>query len=216
MTNKKVVDEYSKNQDGLKRMKRVGTLTHIKHMKPAFKSMAGIGGAIRFSSTLPDVLLGGIDGTVHLDDPDVQDVLSRLETHTQEDVQMAKRVVKLKRTQYHNAPYTELITYDWLTQNGAQFAFQVPLNGGRSSQFGQVLDFALFTGGYAIAVPVQGDYWHSRPDVAASDELDMLSAMGQDVNGYRIEKYVTVWERQIYKDRTMVLSFALAGLELGV
>lgn len=216
MTTKKVADEYSKNQDGLKRMKRVGTLTHIKHMRPAFKSMDGIGGAIRFSSTLPDVLLGGIDGTVHLDDPDVQDVLSRLETHTQEDVQMAKRVVKLKRTQFHNAPYTELIAYDWLTQQGAQFAYQVPLNGGRSTQFGQVLDFALFTGGYAIAAPVQGDYWHSRPDVAASDELDKISAMGQDVNGYRIEKYVTVWERQIYKDRTMVLSFALAGLELGL
>lgn len=216
MTNKKVVDEYSKNQDGLKRMKRVGTLTHIKHMKPAFKSMAGIGGAIRFSSTLPDVLLGGIDGTVHLDDPDVQDVLSRLETHTQEDVQMAKRVVKLKRTQFHSAPFTELMTFDWATQMGISFQYQVPLDGGRSSKFGQVLDFAFFTGGYAIAAPVQGDYWHSRPDVAASDELDKLSVLGQDINGMRVEKYVPIWERQLYKDRTMVLSFALAGLELGV
>jgi len=122
--------------------------------------------------------------------------------------------VKLKQTQFHNAPYTELMTYDWFTQKGIDFAYQVPLNGGRTTKLGQVLDFATFGGGQATAIPIQGDYWHSRPDVAGSDVLDKASAMGQYVNGYRIQQYAQVWESQLYKDRNQVLSLAMVGIEL--
>jgi len=107
------------------------------------------------------------------------------------------------------------MAYDWFTRNGVQFEYQVPLAGGRQTQFGQVLDFAVFSGGGAIAIPIQGNYWHSRPDVAASDVLDKISAMGQYVGGRQIDRYATVWERQIYKDRQTALSYALAGMELG-
>jgi len=100
-------DEYSvknRRKDGLALLKRLGKFGHIKHMRPAFPWLPGIGGAIRFESSLPDALLGAIDGVVHLDDPDVQEVLSRLDTNTQEDQQMAKRVVNLKRTAVSQQP----------------------------------------------------------------------------------------------------------------
>lgn len=207
-------DTYAPGQDGLKPLKRLYQHRNLKHLKGLNKGLRSLGGPIKFIEKLPDALLGAIDGVVHLDDPDVQDLLSRLDTRSQADEQMARRVVNLKRTKFTGAPYTELIVYDWFTRNGTQFDYQVPLNGGRKTMYGQVLDFAFYTGGTATAMPVQGDYWHSRPAISASDQLDKLMALGQLVNGYRIEKYVPVWEHWLYKDRNQVLSYALANVEL--
>ena len=128
---------------------------------------------------------------------------------------MVKRVVQLKNTRFQGSPFTELIVYDWFTRNGVQFDYQVPIAGGRQTKLGQVLDFAVYSGGSAMALPVQGQYWHTKPDVAASDELDKLAAMGQYVNGFRIDRYVPIWENRLYKDRNMVLSYALANVPLG-
>jgi hypothetical protein len=207
------LDEYSRPGEGLKRLKQFGRTKGLKALK-GLHFLGSIGDGIKFESVLPDAPLGAIDGTVHLEDPDVQELLQRIDSRTPEDVAMAKRVVNLKRTQFHNAPYTELMTYDWFTQKGVQFAYQVPLNGGRTTKLGQVLDFATFGGGYATALPINGDYWHSRPDVASSDVLDKQSAMGQYIDGFRVEKYAVVWESQLYKDRNTVLSLAIVGIEL--
>lgn len=209
------LDEYSKPGEGLKKLKQFGRTKGLAKLK-GLHFLGSIGDGIKFESVLPDALLGAVDGTVHLEDPDVQEILQRIDSHTPEDMAMAKRVVKLKRTaEYHHSPYTELMALDWWQQNDVQYAYQVPLNGGRTTKLGQVLDFAIFTGGHATAIPIQGNYWHTRPDVAASDVLDKASAMGQYVNGFRIEGYVNVWERQIYKDRNTVFRYAMAGIDMG-
>jgi hypothetical protein len=207
------LDEYSKPGQGLKELKPLGFAKALKGLK-GLHFLGSIGDGIKFEVLLPDALLGAVDGTVHLDDPDVQEILQRIDSHSPEDLAMAKRVVKLKRTQFHNAPYTELMMHDWFSQKGVDFAYQVPLNGGRTTKLGQVLDFAVFGGGYATAIPCQGDFWHSRPEVAASDVLDKASAMGQYINGFRVEKYAQVWESQLYRDRNTVLSLAIVGIEL--
>jgi hypothetical protein len=211
----RIKDVYAPGKDGLKPLKDLRSKKRIKYLKPLFSNMAALGGPIKFLSTLPDPLLGAKDGVVHLDDPDVIDLLSRLDTRTPEDEKMAQRVVAMKRTRFPGAPYTELMVYDWFSRNGVQFDYQVPLGGGRSTKLGQVLDFAVYSGGSAIAIPVQGQYWHSKADVAASDELDKLSALGQLVNGFRIDYYIPIWERRLYSDRKTVISSALGNIDLG-
>lgn len=209
-----ITDAYDQRGQGLKPLGSLGKLSGILAIKSPVDKLGSIGDGIKFEAVLPDNLLGAVDGVVHLDDPDVQEVLQRIDSQKPEDVAMAKRVVNLKRTQFHNAPYTELITHDWFTQKGVQFAYQVPLNGGRTTRAGQVLDFAVFGGGSVTALAVQGDYWHSKPAVAQSDELDKISGLGQYVNGQRITKYLGVWESRIYKDRDTVLTLAMVGIEL--
>lgn len=211
----RVNDVYAPGQDGLKRLKDLRNRKRIKYLKPLFSNMAALGGPIKFLSTLPDPLLGAKDGVVHLDDPDVIDLLSRLDTRSPEDERMAQRVVALKRTRFTGAPFTELMVFDWFTRNGVQFDYQVPLGGGRSTKLGQVLDFAVYSGGSAIACPVQGTYWHTKSDVAASDELDKLQALGQIVNGFRVDRYIPIWESRLYRDRQTVLTYALANIDMG-
>ena len=211
----RVKDAYAPGKDGLKRLKDLTRHKRIKYLKPLYSNLASLGGSIKFLDTLPDPLLGARDGVVHLDDPDVIELLSRLDTKSPEDERMAQRVINLKRTKFPGAPYTELMAYDWFTRNGVQFDYQIPIAGGRSTKLGQVLDFAIYTGGSATAIPIQGNYWHSKPDVAASDELDKLAALGQLVNGYRIEKYIPVWESRIYKNRNDAFTFAIAGVDIG-
>lgn len=212
-----ITDAYAKKGQGLKPLGGPGTkLKQIKRLDTFADKLGSIGGGIKFEKVLPDALLGAIDGTVDLSDPDVVELLQRIDSPGPEDEAMAKRVVKLKRSQFGNSPYTELMAYDWFTQRNIGFMYQVPLNGGRSSLAGQVLDFAIFpAGGSATAIAIQGDYWHSRPDVAASDELDKISGLGQLVNGRPINKYLSVWESALYKNRNRVLDFAVAGIEIG-
>lgn len=211
----KIADPYAARGQGLKPLKTLGKRKALKAMRPTYDGLGPIGGEIKFLTNIPEALMGAEDGVVHLDDPDVQELLGRLETNTSEDQAMARRVVDLKRKSYGNSPYTELIAYDWFTQRGQRFDYQVPLGGGRSTKFGQVLDFALYEGGEVTAMPVQGQYWHSLPAVASSDELDMLQAMASLIGGQRVTKYIPVWERWLYKDRDQVLTFALAGVALG-
>lgn len=207
-------DAYASGQ-GLKPMRALGGGARLKRLPKLFDGLGPIGGGIKYQANLPDALLGALDGVVHLDDPEVQKVLARLDTNTASDEAMAKRVVELKRTKFTNAPYTELIAFDWFTQKGIQFDYQVPLGGGRSTKFGQVLDFAVYSGGEALALPVQGNYWHERADVALSDESDRLQALASLIGGRRVKDYVPVWERWLYKDRDKVLSSAINGIPLG-
>ncbi len=210
-----ITDVYAPGKDGLKPLKNLRQRKRIKYLKPLYSNLASLGGGIKFLDTLPDPLLGAKDGVVHLDDPDVQELLARLDSRKPEDERMAQRVISLKRTRFGGSPLTELIAYDWFSRAGIPFDYQVPLNGGRRTQLGQVLDFVIYQGGEATGVAIQGQYWHSRPDVAASDEADKITALGQLVNGMSLTKYLAVWERRIYHERDKVFSLAVGGEEIG-
>ena len=116
-----ITDAYAKKGQGLKPLGSLGHLAGLLPLKSPVDKLGSLGGGIKFEAVLPDALLGAIDGVVHLEDPDVQALLQRIDSQSPEDVAMAKRVVNLKRTQFHNAPYTELMTYDWFTQKGINF-----------------------------------------------------------------------------------------------
>jgi hypothetical protein len=70
-------------------------------------------------------------------------------------------------------------------------------------------------GGVGVAWLVNGDYWHSRPEVAESDITDRLRFLGATYHGIKIEKVVQLWEGRIYRNRPQVFEMGLAGIELG-
>ena len=52
-----------------------------------------------------------------------------------------------------------------------QFAYQVPVRGGRQRRGGQVVDFVVYNP-FAVAVPVNGEYWH-RGQMAPEERLKL-------------------------------------------
>lgn len=62
---------------------------------------------------------------------------------------------------------------------------------------------------------VQGDYWHTRAEVAESDVSDKLRLLGTMFHGVQIEQVIELWEQRIYKDRPEIFELAVMGIELG-
>ena len=60
-----------------------------------------------------------------------------------------------------------------LQEADLKFNFHVSINGGKSRRGGYVLDFEVFTP-LAVAVPVQGEYWHK-------DELDPIERINMNM-----------------------------------
>lgn len=66
-----------------------------------------------------------------------------------------------------------------------------------------------------MAVLVQGQYWHTRTEVAESDAADKLKLLGVMFHGVQIEQVIEIWEQRIYKDRPEIFELMLVGIELG-
>ena len=126
---------------------------------------------------------------------------------------LAKRIIKYKGV-YPTASYPELITYDWLDENGVRFIFQAHLFGGRSLRGGLVPDFLIQRGGFLTVWQIQGVYWHSQFGSRQRDDNAKLRYLGQEFNGNRINSVLNIWEDDIYEKRPQVFLWAMSGLEL--
>lgn len=127
------------------------------------------------------------------------------------DEAMARRIVKLQ-AQFPVASLPELICYDWLRRQDAQFVFQGEYGGGRTLHGGQVPDFVISWGGRGLVWRVQGDYWHTLPGTREKDLGQKMQMMGQYVNGLRVAAIVDVWESDVYRRREHTLRMAMAGI----
>lgn len=131
------------------------------------------------------------------------------------DRNRAKRVLKIKRTQYPNATLPELVCIEWLQRRSIEFLFQEGLLGGRLYKGGVVPDLIVYQGKDAVVWAVQGNYWHTRPGMEQRDTRAHHLILGLEVYGHRITAVVAVWERRILADTDSVLSAALLGIEQG-
>ncbi len=143
------------------------------------------------------------------------DVRSPLEvrfTQTLDDEKLAKRLVKLQ-AQFPAATLPELVVYNWLEREHVAFEYQVELFGGRRLRGGLLPDFVIQHGANAIAIQVQGEYWHSKALKDDRDRAVNLRMLGQIVNGRRIEHVVEVWENDLYQKnlRNTVMNLAIGG-----
>jgi hypothetical protein len=109
----------------------------------------------------------------------------------------------------------EVLAYDYLTTNGIPFQYLAQVFGGHSRRGGIEIDFIVNPGGDgAVAWFVNGEYWHTRQEVADSDVSDMLRVKGTIVNGSRISQTVAVWEGDTYRRRPEVFQMGLMGVGL--
>lgn len=182
-----------------------------KKLKRRRKKLRGLGPLDDRLPALPD---NDIEPVRNLEDPDVLYILGLLKSSSTANVRLARRCVKLKQTELPYATTPELITYIWLQDNGYDFAFQVPINGGRKQAGGQVVDFIVNLG-RVLAWPIDGNYWHSRADVEQRDNAGRALLVGQWTKFGQIAAVIPIWESQIYKDREYAYQMALAGIELG-
>jgi len=182
-----------------------------RKLKKRRKKLKGLGPSNDRLPALPEPDLPAVR---NLEDPQVQYILGLLKSNTTADLKLARRCIQLKQTELPYATTPELITYIWLTDNQYDFAFQVPINGGRKLAGGQVVDFVVNVG-RVLAWPIDGNYWHSRADIAQRDNAARALLVGQWTRFGQIAAVVPIWESQIYRDREYAYQMALAGVELG-
>ena len=150
-------------------------------------------------------------------DPTVNEIMRRC-GNKPGDMKMAKRVAALYQngsSETGDGTIPELIAYDWLQSRQIQFTYQAWIYGGRSRQGGVIPDFVLEYNGKGMAWLIQGDYWHSKSEVSASDVVDTMKLIGSWFHGIYIEAVVELWEHRIYHDRPQVFEMALLGIGIG-
>jgi len=175
------------------------------------KKLRNYGGEIkRTRIAKPDPVTGS--RVLNLEDPYIQEVFNRL-GRKPSDYRVAKRVAKL-HGKYPQGTIPELVTMDYLDQKGYKYTYQAWVNGGRSRRGGVVPDFVVQVGGIGMAWNVQGEYWHSRPEVIASDAIDRLQLIGHYFEYIFIQKIVNLWENDIYHHRPKVFELAEMGISM--
>lgn len=177
-----------------------------------YRRLSGVpGGGIKRKRRDKSAEIAG--STLEIKDERVQEIVSRL-SNSPADYKLAKRVATLMDT-YPDGTIPELITLDYLEQQQIPYTYQAWIYGGRSRQGGVIPDFVLAPGGRGMAWLVQGDYWHTRAEVAESDVSDKLRLLGTMFHGVQIEQVIELWEQRIYKDRPEIFELAVMGIELG-
>ena len=110
----------------------------------------------------------------------------------------------------------ELCAYAWLQRRGIMFEFQAPLLGGRQTSGGAMLDFLVMglssNGHYAWRI--QGEYWHTMPEVELKDFVQAARLKRLKVGGIPIVEVVDLWENDIYDRYPEVFEQAEAGMGL--
>jgi hypothetical protein len=150
---------------------------------------------------------------VDLTDPAVREVHARLGRNPR-DYKLAKRVVTLMR-KHPNGTVPELVAMDWLDQQKIEYIYLAQIFGGHARRGGVEVDLLFEYNGVGVAWLINGDYWHNRPEVSASDAVDRLRFLGATYHGITIDKVVALWEGRVYDDRPQVFELGLLGIELG-
>lgn len=91
-------------------------------------------------------------------------------------------------------------------QEGSDFIYQSPRNGGRSVFGGSVVDFEIT--GARLFWRVQGERFHSSPDEFAHDQIQRLLL---NRNGWKV---IDLWAEDIASATSRVIEAALNGQEL--
>ena len=75
----------------------------------------------------------------------------------------------------------ERAIYNALNQLGIEFTFQSSMLGGREQRGGAVVDFLVAS--LRLIIRCVGEYWHSRSDTKAMDELHKIAL---ETTGWRV------------------------------
>ena len=80
---------------------------------------------------------------------------------------------------------------------------------------GLVPDFMLNKGGDALALLINGVYWHSGTPQRQHDETARIRLLGTKFAGLQIKYVVEVWDSKLFSNRDATMEAAINGTELG-
>jgi hypothetical protein len=110
----------------------------------------------------------------------------------------------------------EALFYILLEERKISFSYQSAFDGGRAELGGVVVDFVLRMGSYAIAVLVNGDYWHTLPQQIVRDAETKEQVLGQFFEDLVIGQALEIWESTLLScDRERAVDLLLQGVEVG-
>jgi hypothetical protein len=181
----------------------------IFRLKP-IRALHGLKGGTKPKLRIPQPV--GCDYVLDLRDRTALEVWRRIGQRSK-DWKLAQRVATLLRT-YPNGTIPELVAMDWLNQQQIEYIYLAQIYGGHARKGGVEVDLLFRYAGVGIAWLVHGEYWHSRPEVSASDAIDRLRFLGATYHGIRIDKVVALWESDIYFERPRVFELGVLGLGL--
>jgi len=144
---------------------------------------------------------------------DIVDEKTRQTERVLGDLTQAKRVIKLQE-EFPRGTLPELVAMDWLNSRHHHYFYQVEVLGGRRAG-GLVPDFVLPKGGEALAILVQGTYWHEGFENVQKTQTAVERLKGSIVFGQRISEVVEVWDRKLFEDRDRVMGLAVVGIGVG-
>lgn len=162
-----------------------------------------------YSDDSEERLAQGYRATFDVTDDREQEIARALRDST-----LARKIMALlKKFPYGTLP--EMVALEYLERAGERFTYQAQVMGGWR-QGGLVPDFVVSRGGNALALLINGVYWHNLPGKSEVDATSKLRLVGQYVNGARITDAIIVWESALLSPaRERVLDAALQGVELG-
>lgn len=110
----------------------------------------------------------------------------------------------------------ELCAYEWLEKRKLVFEFQTSLMGGRRVSGGAVMDFLIYglSANGIMCWRIQGEYWHTGPDVERKDFVQKARLRGLKIGGVPVVEVVDVWESDVYDRYPEVFVRAEAGIGL--
>lgn len=177
----------------------------------ALKSLPGLGKKVK-QQPLPD-----LDSGPQRMESLVDEELARL-ADALGDEKLAKKLLKLKK-KFPDATMLELAIMEFLDRKQKKYVWQQWLLGGRKLKGGQVTDFIVDMGTYAMVIEAQGGYWHNRPGSRQRDQAQRFALLGLSIWGKKITKVIEVWEQRIMQPnkarREQTLNLALSGVEIG-
>lgn len=131
-----------------------------------------------------------------------------------ETVKLAKQFITLKATRFPDITLPEAVTFVLLESFQEEFEFQKEFNGGKIYRGGSVADFWLPN--QQTVFRVQGNWWHSRPDRIAEDEIQRAAMLLGTIDGKHILAVIDIWESRLLScGRKHIVQAAIQGFELG-
>lgn len=152
-------------------------------------------------------------GLAYGGDPVARALSYRICGDSDKALKLAGRFLKLK-AQFKSITLPEGLAYIWLEDQKIDFQFQAEAFGARRFFGGAVPDFMIYETG--VVWRIQGNYWHSRPSILASDAEQKIKLANSVIDGRRVTAVVDVWESRILSCmRDYVFKLAVNGEELG-
>lgn len=181
---------------------------------PRLRGVSGVGRIKRIPAIQPPPVARIESPTAEME-PRIKRAYYSLCGEQEERARLANRLARELRN-YPAITLPEAIMMQLLEDRHLAYSYQSAFDGGRQELGGLVVDFVVLQAGTAIAVLVNGDYWHSLPAQRERDLETKEQVLGQEFQGNVITHGLEIWESTLLGcNRERAVELLLVGIEVG-